>query len=252
MRSPTLAHKTLAPNIAISLSGQGTDNSSTILSGGIRYGIIDQLEVEANPHAFRLQPSGAYAYPSLGLTAGYTGHAFEMAGARATSSASTARNLDNVNGGELLVGFPIHHPPLDVGPHRHRRVRHARFQGRRDARGALQHRREPHLLRQRRARALPLPADRVALARAARRPRGVRLTTSPKSSRYRSAPRSASRRATTTTRTPTWASASTSRGSSCPARATRSRRTSTRSRCGSAGITTSERVTAGARSRRAP
>ncbi len=108
MRSLTLAHKTLAPDIAISLSGQGTDNSSTILSGGIRYGIIDQLEVEANPHAFRLQPSGAYAYPSLGLTAGYTGHAFEIGGRARYFIGIDSEDLDNVNGGELLVGLPIH------------------------------------------------------------------------------------------------------------------------------------------------
>jgi hypothetical protein len=108
MRSLTLAHKTLAPDIAISVAGQGTGDPLTMLTGGVRYGIIDQLEIEATPHSFRLQPEGAYAYPSVGLTAGYTGNTFEIGG-RARYFIGVDSGLpDPVNGGALLVGVPIH------------------------------------------------------------------------------------------------------------------------------------------------
>jgi len=107
MRPLTLPHMTLAPDIAISVSGFDTNDPATHLSGSVKYGIIDQLEVEATPNAFRLAPRGAYAHPSLGFTAGYTGHVFEIGGRARYFLGLDSEDLDNFGSGALLLGIPM-------------------------------------------------------------------------------------------------------------------------------------------------
>lgn len=105
-RPLTLPHQTIAPDIAISLSGYDTSDPLVYLSSGIRWGIIDQVEIEATPHAIRLAPNFAFAYPSLGITAGYTGNTFEIAGRLRYFIGIDSFDGD-VNAGALLVGAPM-------------------------------------------------------------------------------------------------------------------------------------------------
>jgi hypothetical protein len=105
-RPLTLPHKTLAPDVSISLSGYDVGDPTAVLSSGIRYGIIDEFEIEATPHAFRLSPDGAWAYPSLGFTAGYTGHTFEIAG-RVRYFLGIDTEVNDISGGVLLLGAPM-------------------------------------------------------------------------------------------------------------------------------------------------
>ncbi len=105
-RALTLPHKTLAPDISIAALGYDEGTPITHLSSGIRYGIVDAFEVEATPHSFRLAPDGAFTYPSLGFTAGYTGDTFEIAG-RARYFLGIDTDLDDVNAGVLTLGAPM-------------------------------------------------------------------------------------------------------------------------------------------------
>ncbi len=101
----TLPRRTIAPDIAIHASGEGSRDQRVILTSGLRWGIIDQVEVEVTPHSFRLAPNPAYAYPSLGITAGYTGHPFEIAGRlRYFVGIDSDAGID---AGALLVGVPM-------------------------------------------------------------------------------------------------------------------------------------------------
>jgi len=95
----------LAPDISITATGYGTRNQHAYLASGVRWGLIDQVEVELTPHEFRLTPNPAYAFPSVGITAGYTGHTFEIAG-----RARYFLGVDSDNGtgpGALLIGAPM-------------------------------------------------------------------------------------------------------------------------------------------------
>ncbi|MBL8744536.1 MAG: hypothetical protein JNK04_25685, partial [Myxococcales bacterium] len=105
-RPLTLPHKTLAPDVSIAVSGYDQGDPTAVLSSGIRYGIIDEFEIEATPHAFRLSPDGAWAYPSLGFTAGYTGHVFEIAG-RVRYFIGIDTEVNDISGGVLLLGAPM-------------------------------------------------------------------------------------------------------------------------------------------------
>jgi len=105
-RPLTLPQKTLAPDVSIALSGYDQGDPTAVLSSGIRYGIIDEFEIEATPHAFRLSPDAAFAYPSLGFTAGYTGHVFEVAG-RVRYFIGIDTEVNDVSGGVLLLGAPM-------------------------------------------------------------------------------------------------------------------------------------------------
>ncbi|NUP11747.1 MAG: hypothetical protein HOW73_37345 [Polyangiaceae bacterium] len=104
-RALTLPYRTLAPDISVSAGGYGTRDQRAYLASGVRYGIIDQVEVEATPHSFRLSPNPAYAFPSIGITAGYTGHTFEIAG-RARYFIGVDSDV-GVSAGALLVGVPM-------------------------------------------------------------------------------------------------------------------------------------------------
>ncbi len=108
-RPLTLPYRTLAPDVAVSLAGVDDNDPVSYLSSGVRYGIIDEFEIEATPHAFRLTPNPAFAYPSLGFTAGYTGHVFEIAGrARFFIPVDSALpGGDAGNNGALMLGAPM-------------------------------------------------------------------------------------------------------------------------------------------------
>lgn len=106
-RSLTLPYKTLAPDIAVSGIGDTSGNPAVFLTSGLRWGIIDEVELEFTPHSFRLSPDASYIYPSLGITAGYTGHVFEIAG-RARLFLPIDTNLGLVNAfGALQLGAPM-------------------------------------------------------------------------------------------------------------------------------------------------
>lgn len=105
-RPLTLPHQTIAPDVSISLAGYDTNDPLVYLSSGIRWGIIDQVEIEATPHAFRLAPNLGFAYPSLGITAGYTGNTFEVAGRLRYFIGIDSFDGD-VNAGALVVGAPM-------------------------------------------------------------------------------------------------------------------------------------------------
>jgi hypothetical protein len=79
-RHITLSYMTLAPDIGISLFGGGSGNPNVWLSSGLRWGIIDQIEVEATPHSFRFAPNAGYAEPSVGATFAFFRLDVEMAG----------------------------------------------------------------------------------------------------------------------------------------------------------------------------
>lgn len=106
-RSLTLPYKTLAPDIAVSGSGATTGDPAVVLSSGLRWGIIDEVELEFTPHSFRITPDSAYFRPSFGITAGYTGHVFEIAGrARYFLPIDSAFDLQSGNGA-LQLGAPM-------------------------------------------------------------------------------------------------------------------------------------------------
>ncbi|MFO0552082.1 MAG: hypothetical protein U0271_27090 [Polyangiaceae bacterium] len=105
-RPLTLPHAVIAPDIAISAAGAEGAGPFVFLSSGIRWGIIDQVEVEFTPHEFRLAPNPAWAYPSLGITAGYTGHTFEIGG-RLRYFIGLDSDTWDPNGGAMLVGVPM-------------------------------------------------------------------------------------------------------------------------------------------------
>lgn len=105
MRPLTLPHKTIAPDISVSAGGFGARDQRVFLASGIRWGIIDQVEIEVTPNAFRLSPNPAYVFPSLGITAGYTGHTFEIAG-RARYFVGVDSD-SGVTAGALLLGVPM-------------------------------------------------------------------------------------------------------------------------------------------------
>lgn len=104
-RPLTLPRMTLAPDISISAGGYGARDQAVFLNSGIRFGIIDEVEIEATPHSFRLSPNPAYAFPSLGITAGYTGNTFEIAG-RVRYFIGVDSDSD-ASAGALLVGVPM-------------------------------------------------------------------------------------------------------------------------------------------------
>ncbi len=106
MRSITQPRATLAPDIGLSFAGQGKGTPLTYLTSGIRIGIIDEFEIEATPHSFRLSPRSSYALPSLGITAGYTGHVFEVAG-RARYFIGVDTNGSDYGAGGLVLGVPM-------------------------------------------------------------------------------------------------------------------------------------------------
>lgn len=107
-RAITLPHKTLAPDLAVSVAGYDVRDPFVFISSGVRYGIIDELEVELTPHTIRASPSTAYAYPNLGVTAGYTGEnqVFEIAG-RARYFLGIDTDRGDVDAGALLLGAPM-------------------------------------------------------------------------------------------------------------------------------------------------
>ncbi|MBK6514027.1 MAG: hypothetical protein IPM79_31110 [Polyangiaceae bacterium] len=104
-RPLTLPRMTLAPDISISAGGLGARDQAVFLNSAIRFGVIDQVEIEANPHSFRLSPNPAYAFPSIGITAGYTGNTFEIAG-RARYFIGVDSDSD-ASAGALLIGVPM-------------------------------------------------------------------------------------------------------------------------------------------------
>lgn len=104
-RPLTLPRMTLAPDISISAGGNGTRDQSAFLASGVRFGIIDQVEVELTPHAFRLVSNPAYYFPSLGITAGYTGNTFEVAG-RVRYFVGIDSDV-GVSPGALMIGVPM-------------------------------------------------------------------------------------------------------------------------------------------------
>ncbi len=79
-RHLTLSYSTLAPDVGISGFGGGSATPDVWLSSGIRFGIIDQIEVEATANSFRLSPDAAFAEPSVGATFAFFQLAVEMAG----------------------------------------------------------------------------------------------------------------------------------------------------------------------------
>jgi len=79
-RHITLSYMTLAPDVGISLFGGGSGDTNVWLSSGLRFGIIDQIEVEATPNSFRLSPDAGYADPSIGATFAFFRLDVEMAG----------------------------------------------------------------------------------------------------------------------------------------------------------------------------
>lgn len=106
-RSLTLPYKTLSPDIAVSSHGYDRGNPEVYLTSGIRWGIIDEVELEFTPHSFRLTPDPSYIYPSFGITAGYTGHVFEIAG-RARYFLPIDTDLGLINAfGALQLGAPM-------------------------------------------------------------------------------------------------------------------------------------------------
>ena len=112
MRSLTVPRGTLAPDFGLSISGIRTATPTTFLTSGIRVGIVDQFEMEATIHSHRLSnnPSdviggGWSVLPSIGMTGGYTGHVFEIAGrARYFFGVDTGYNA--AGPGALLLGVP--------------------------------------------------------------------------------------------------------------------------------------------------
>lgn len=106
MRSITQPRATLAPDLGLAFSGRGKGTPLTYLTSGIRIGIIDEFEVEATPHSFRISPRGSYVLPSLGFTGGYTGHVFEIAG-RARYFIGVDTYPDDFGAGALLLGAPM-------------------------------------------------------------------------------------------------------------------------------------------------
>lgn len=107
-RAITLPHKTLAPDLAVSLAGYDVQNPFVFISSGIRYGIIDQVEVELTPHTIRASPRTAYASPNFGITAGYFGQdqVFEIGG-RLRYFLGIDTNRGDVDAGALLIGAPM-------------------------------------------------------------------------------------------------------------------------------------------------
>lgn len=113
MRPLTLPRATLAPDLAVSLAGEDTGTPVTYLTSGIHVGIVDQFEMEATIHSHRLNYNptnivggGWMVLPSIGLTGGFTGHVFEIAGRlRYFFGVDTGRNSGGP--GALLLGVPM-------------------------------------------------------------------------------------------------------------------------------------------------
>lgn len=106
-RPLTLPYKTLAPDIAVASLGYDVGNPAVSLTSGLRWGIIDEVELEFTPHSFRITPNPAWVRPSFGITAGYTGHVFEIAGrARYFLPIDTDRGFASGNGA-LQLGAPM-------------------------------------------------------------------------------------------------------------------------------------------------
>ncbi len=108
-RHITLSYHTLAPDISVSAFGQAKQNPSVFLMSGIHIGIVDQFEVEATPHAFRLAPHGGYFYPSFGATWNFLQtRAFDMAvRARFFIPVDTASNTNGKPHATLVGGVPM-------------------------------------------------------------------------------------------------------------------------------------------------
>jgi hypothetical protein len=126
----TLPHDTIAPDVGLSIMGYGrvTDlvgfyppmffnslagsggfksGSTATVTSGLRWGIVDAVELELTAVSVRLAPDAAYSYPSLGITAGFTQSDFEIAG-RLRYFVGIDSALRGVESGILTAGVPTH------------------------------------------------------------------------------------------------------------------------------------------------
>ncbi len=101
----TLPYDTLAPDVGVSILGLQEDAAVANLNGSIRWGLINELEVEATPVAVRLAPDTAYAAPSIGATGGFTQGTFEIA-ARLRYFFGIDTAAGGVGSGALTAGIP--------------------------------------------------------------------------------------------------------------------------------------------------
>ena len=121
MRPLTMPRATLAPDVALTMLGAsraGARDAYLIpaapdgdpfvyLASGIRIGVTDFFEIEATPHAFRLDPLGGYSFPSLGATLAYTGNVFEIGGQFRYFIPIDSEFLENTpSRGNLVLGVP--------------------------------------------------------------------------------------------------------------------------------------------------
>ena len=106
-RHITLSYRTLAPDVSVSVWGAGKQDVNVFLMSGVRYGIVDQFEIEATPHAFRLTPEGGYFAPSFGATWNFIQTAFDM-GVRARFFIPVDSGQPGAKGTSVLsAGLPM-------------------------------------------------------------------------------------------------------------------------------------------------
>jgi hypothetical protein len=101
-RPLTLPHDTLSIEGGVGILSFPRLDTVAGLSAGLRWGIIDQLELEATPLLLLLSPDVDYVGAVLGITGGYTGNKFEIAG-RARYVIPTRANT----WGLLNLGVPM-------------------------------------------------------------------------------------------------------------------------------------------------
>jgi hypothetical protein len=106
-RHITVGWHTLAPDFGLTVAGVGKNNPTVYLSSGIRIGIVEQFEVEATPHAFRLYQKGGYYLPSVGATWNFVQtRPFDM-GVRARFFIPADTHVNTDPGAYLVGSLPI-------------------------------------------------------------------------------------------------------------------------------------------------